>query len=85
MSAIAVVGRACLLPGASSPEALWDLVKNGKSAITSVPDGRFGLDADLVRGTQKNSVDKTWSTRGGYVVDPLGTAVGSDFAGAARG
>ncbi|MDP2343297.1 MAG: beta-ketoacyl synthase N-terminal-like domain-containing protein [Deltaproteobacteria bacterium] len=79
MSPIAVVGRACLLPGASSPAALWDLVSNGRSAVSAVPAGRFGLDPDLVRGTPSRSIDKTWSTRGGYVTD----VVGSDFPGGA--
>ena len=80
MIPIAVVGRACLLPGASSPSALWDLVQSGRSAVTMVPPGRFGIDPDLVRGTTTHAVDKTWSTRGGYVVE----AVGSDFPGAAE-
>ena len=73
-SPIAIVGRACLLPGASSPEALWELVAAKRSAVTGVPAGRFGLDPDLVRGTPSNAVDRTWSTRGGYVdVDvPIG-------------
>jgi acyl transferase domain-containing protein/3-hydroxymyristoyl/3-hydroxydecanoyl-(acyl carrier protein) dehydratase len=66
-SPIAIVGRACLLPQASSPTALWELVANKRSAITAVPAGRFGLDPDLVRGTPGNAVDRTWSTRGGYV------------------
>ncbi|MBM4283380.1 MAG: polyketide synthase, partial [Deltaproteobacteria bacterium] len=66
-SPIAIVGRACLLPGASSPGALWELVADKRSSVTGVPSGRFGLDPDLVRGTPNSSVDRTWSTRGGYV------------------
>jgi acyl transferase domain-containing protein/3-hydroxymyristoyl/3-hydroxydecanoyl-(acyl carrier protein) dehydratase len=64
---IAIVGRAVVLPGALSPHALWELVASKRSAVTSVPTGRFGLEPDLVRGTKHAPVDKTWSTRGGYV------------------
>jgi acyl transferase domain-containing protein/3-hydroxymyristoyl/3-hydroxydecanoyl-(acyl carrier protein) dehydratase len=80
-SPIAIVGRACLLPGASSPGALWDLVANKRSAVTGVPAGRFGLDPDLVRGTPTNAVDRTWSTRGGYVDVDVGDL--ADFPGRA--
>jgi acyl transferase domain-containing protein/3-hydroxymyristoyl/3-hydroxydecanoyl-(acyl carrier protein) dehydratase len=80
-SPIAIVGRACLLPGASSPAALWELVAARRSAITGVPAGRFGLDPDLVRGTPKNAVDRTWSTRGGYVDADIGEL--PDFPGRA--
>jgi acyl transferase domain-containing protein/3-hydroxymyristoyl/3-hydroxydecanoyl-(acyl carrier protein) dehydratase len=80
-SPIAIVGRACLLPGASSPEALWELVAAKRSAVTGVPAGRFGLDPDLVRGTPSNAVDRTWSTRGGYVDVDVGDL--PDFPGRA--
>ena len=78
---IAIVGRAVVLPGALSPAALWSLVAEGRSAVTAVPTGRFGLDPDLVRGAPGAGVDKTWSTRGGYVdVDAASAALG-DFPG----
>ncbi|MEJ8668330.1 beta-ketoacyl synthase N-terminal-like domain-containing protein [Streptomyces sp. MS1.AVA.1] len=35
--AIAVVGLSCRLPGAGNPEAFWDLLSTGTSAITPVP------------------------------------------------
>ena len=35
---IAVVGQACRFPGASSPDALWELLITGGSGISDVPD-----------------------------------------------
>ncbi|MFE5123441.1 type I polyketide synthase [Streptomyces sp. NPDC056669] len=39
---IAVVGVSCRLPGADGPDAYWQLLLNGRSAITDVPPGRQG-------------------------------------------
>ncbi len=38
---IAIIGMACRLPGADSPEALWELCLGGKSVIADVPDARW--------------------------------------------
>jgi acyl transferase domain-containing protein len=37
---VAVVGVACRLPGAASPERFWELLRYGRSAIGPVPPGR---------------------------------------------
>ncbi len=42
---IAIVGVGCRFPGANSPAAFWDLLKNGVDAITEVPPDRFDIDA----------------------------------------
>ncbi|MBV9314537.1 MAG: type I polyketide synthase, partial [Pseudonocardia sp.] len=44
---VAVVGIACRLPSASSPTALWELLRQGVSAVGEVPAGRWP-DADPV-------------------------------------
>lgn len=36
---IAIVGRACLLPGANSPAELWRLVTEHRAALSHVPEG----------------------------------------------
>ncbi len=82
---IAIIGRACLLPGAASPEELWDAVATGTDLVTSVPDGRWGIAPDDVMcAGVEDSLDRTWSDRGGYVrgfedvFDPEGFAVPAD-------
>ncbi|MBW4717854.1 type I polyketide synthase [Saccharothrix obliqua] len=46
--AVAVVGVAFRLPGASSPEEFWALLESGRDAITDVPADRLGADIDPV-------------------------------------
>ena len=71
-SPIAIVGRACLLPGAHSPQALWEAVAQGRDLITSVPPDRWRVPvSDILgaapQGTQASPVDQAWSDRGGYI------------------
>ncbi|MFI1356770.1 SDR family NAD(P)-dependent oxidoreductase [Streptomyces sp. NPDC020898] len=42
---IAVVGLSCRFPGAPDPDAFWQLLANGESAVGPVPEGRPGLPA----------------------------------------
>ena len=65
---IAVVGQACLLPGATTPEQLWRLVLEARTATgpcpegDSVPDGRSWPHRD-------RDGDRAISDCGGYVRD----------------
>ncbi|MFE1029874.1 type I polyketide synthase, partial [Streptomyces sp. NPDC058818] len=47
--AVAVVGMACRLPGARDPESFWELLMEGRDAVTDVPEGRWTLPR-AVRG-----------------------------------
>lgn len=38
---IAIIGIACRFPGSPDPEAFWDTLNTGKSAIGRVPEGRW--------------------------------------------
>ena len=42
---IAIIGMACRFPQAPSPEAFWELLRNGVDAITEVPADRWNVDA----------------------------------------
>jgi acyl transferase domain-containing protein/acyl carrier protein len=41
---IAIVAVACRFPGASDPEAFWELLSGGLNAIREVPEDRFDID-----------------------------------------
>ncbi|MGI5158654.1 type I polyketide synthase [Microbispora sp. CA-102843] len=41
---IAVVGMACRLPGARSPEELWELLCRGENTISEIPADRFPVE-----------------------------------------
>ncbi len=67
---IAIVGRACLLPGVSSPDELWEAVVAGTDLVSSVPADRWGIAPDDVLCAPPGedadeSADRTWSDRGG--------------------
>lgn len=58
---IAIVGRGCVLPGALTPAALWELVIHGHSALSRLPDGRWRVPRErIVPGHAPHDV-------GGYV------------------
>ena len=66
-SPIAVVGQGCVLPGAFSPQKLWENVAGKRDLITSVPDGRWKLEPEEVLATGGDRADYTTSTAGSYV------------------
>jgi acyl transferase domain-containing protein/3-hydroxymyristoyl/3-hydroxydecanoyl-(acyl carrier protein) dehydratase len=63
---IAIVGRACLLPGADSPEALWANVLAGRDLLSNAPADRWRLSKDLAIASG-SSRDRSLHDRGGYV------------------
>ena len=82
---IAIIGKACLFPGALNPRELWDLTFKGKDVLSKVPKGYWRTDPELVlAGSQKDAADQTWCDRGGYVsgfesvFDPEGFSLSAD-------
>ncbi|MDB9369216.1 beta-ketoacyl synthase N-terminal-like domain-containing protein [Nodularia spumigena CS-586/05] len=41
---IAIIGLGCRFPGASNPEAFWQLLRNGVDVITEIPKNRWDID-----------------------------------------
>ncbi|WP_435612300.1 type I polyketide synthase, partial [Streptomyces sp. bgisy159] len=64
---VAVVGLACRLPGADDPAAYWDLLTEGRSAVTDLPeDRRTGVPA----AGWPTPHGGTAPLRGGYITAP---------------
>ncbi len=61
---IAIVGHACVVPGALTPDQLWDLVATGRTALGPPPKGRWRADIERL----KISPEGVATERGGYVV-----------------
>lgn len=76
---IAIVGRGCVLPGASAPDELWRKLCAGGDLLSRPPGGAWPVDSELVT-TDANGT--RWSDRGGYVdgfaFDPNGFAVDAE-------
>ncbi|MES2643266.1 MAG: beta-ketoacyl synthase N-terminal-like domain-containing protein [Myxococcota bacterium] len=72
---IAIVGQACVLPGALDVSTFADNVFAGRDLVTDAPVGRWGLPHADVMGEGR---DRAWSSAGGYVTgfdavwDPTG-------------
>ena len=83
---IAIVGQACVLPGALSPDELWRHIAAGRDLLASAPPERWRARRDTVLcKPDENTRDHTWSDRGGYVsgfeqrFDPAGFALSADY------
>lgn len=62
---VAVVGMACLLPGADGLEPFWELLMAGRDAVVEMPPDR--LDRELYFDERKGQRARTYSTLGGLV------------------
>ncbi|MCS6899173.1 MAG: beta-ketoacyl synthase N-terminal-like domain-containing protein, partial [Myxococcales bacterium] len=82
---IAIVGQACLLPGASSCAELTRAVLEGRDLLSHAPPGRWRVTPELVLCSPESPRrDAAWSDRGGYVegfeqlFDPTGFLIHAD-------
>ena len=67
---IAVVGMACRFPGgANSPEAFWQLLRDGVDATSEVPAERWNVDA--LYDPDPEAAGRMYVRRGGFLGEPL--------------
>ncbi len=66
---VAIVGRACVLPGAASPFDLWRAFVEGRDLVTTLPDGHWRLDPRrvLTLAAKAGKDHPVASDKGGYV------------------
>ena len=65
---IAIIGQGCILPGALSPQQLWGAIESKRDILADAPDDYWGVPPQEVETTpDEAAMDRTWSTRGGYV------------------
>lgn len=67
---VAIIGRSCRLPGANSPETLWDLLSSGRCAISQVPADRWSLERLGHPKPKERGRSYTWAA--GILDDPWG-------------
>ncbi len=66
---IAIVGRGCVLPGALTPDELWQAVSRGEDHVTTVLPGAWPAPAEtyLAPPGTAAAVDQVVNVRGGFI------------------
>ncbi|MFK5986970.1 MAG: PfaB family protein, partial [Pseudomonadota bacterium] len=67
MDKIAIIGTACLFPGAETPEAYWENLLANKDSRISADAEHMGREPNDYFSPDKNTKDKYYCTTGGYI------------------
>ncbi|WP_018262854.1 type I polyketide synthase [Methylobacterium sp. WSM2598] len=58
---IAIIGRACRLPGATGIDGLWQLLAEGRCAVSRIPEDRWSLERLGHPRVQERGKSYTWA------------------------
>lgn len=67
MEKIAIIGIACLFPGADTPHAFWDVLQGNRRTIRHATPQQMGVDPHVFYDPSHIEPDKTYCLRGGYI------------------
>ncbi|WP_407942745.1 SDR family NAD(P)-dependent oxidoreductase [Methylobacterium ajmalii] len=65
---IAIIGRSCRLPGASGVDSLWQMLVEGRCAVSRIPEDRWSLERMGHPRAQERGKSYTWAA--GVIDDP---------------
>ncbi|WP_265442815.1 type I polyketide synthase [Acetivibrio straminisolvens] len=65
---IAIIGIGLRIPGASTLDEYWDILKNGRCVIREVPKGRWSMDEDY--SSDRNLLHTSYTKFGGFIDRP---------------
>jgi acyl transferase domain-containing protein len=69
---VAIVGMGCRFPGGvTGPESLWELLAEGRDAISVFPDDR-GWDLAELADTEPGNAASSDTAQGGFTADAAG-------------
>ncbi|RMG74953.1 MAG: beta-ketoacyl synthase [Chloroflexi bacterium] len=73
-SKIAIIGIACLFPGADTPQAFWQILMEGKRTTSDATAAQLGADPTFFYDPTRTRPDTSYFLHGGYIepfrVDP---------------
>ena len=61
---VAIVGMACVFPGAGDLNSYWRNIVEAKDAITTVPESRWDK---VFHDPESNDVHRLYTNRGGFI------------------
>ena len=66
-SSVAIVGIGGIFPDAPDLESFWNGIRDGRSAVRQVPEGRWALPADAAFSPEIGAPDRVYSRQGCFI------------------
>ena len=65
--AIAIVGMGCAFPNAHTPQAFWELIREGRDTVVPAPQHRWGISPEKLFEPGEPRPDRVYSLNGCFV------------------